>query len=104
MLESSCHEPLICLKNAAEMGRAQSLVAAGVLWLACIYQSQADSFTLDLTTTGRPAFPTWMPERPLAAPKPEAELSFPVVPGPDDDDLALTIVFQEEVGGFLSVY
>jgi hypothetical protein len=26
------------------------------------------------------------------------------VPGPDDDDLALTVVFQEEIGGFLSVY
>jgi hypothetical protein len=86
------------------MGRAQHLVAAGFIWLAYIGESHADSFTLDLTTTGRPAFPTWMPERPLAAPKPEAELSFPVVPGADDDDLAFTVVFQEEVGGFLSVY
>src|SRR5262249_36988012 len=58
----------------------------------------------DLTTTGRPQFPIWMPERPLAAPKPQAELSFPIVPGPDDDDLVLTVVFQEEAGGFLSVY
>jgi hypothetical protein len=64
----------------------------------------ADSFTFDLNTTGRLEFPTWMPERPLAYPKSQAELSFPVVPGADDDDLALTVVFQEEVGGFLSVY
>ena len=86
------------------MGHAQSLVAAGFVWLACIGESRGDSFTLDLTTTGQPQFPIWMPERPLAAPKPQAELSFAVVPGPNDDDLALTVVFQEEVGGFLSVY
>ena len=84
------------------MGCVQNLAA--VVWLACIGESLADSFTLDLTTTGRPAFPTWMPERPLAAPKRQAELSFPVVPDGDDNDLALTVVFQEEVGGFLSVY
>jgi len=91
------------LKNAAEMGRAQSLFAV-FFWLAGIAAAHADSFTLDLSTTGRPEFPNWMPERPLAAPKPQAELSFPVVPGSDDDDLALTVVFQEEAGAFLSVY
>jgi hypothetical protein len=94
---------LLRLKNAAEMGRAQSLFAV-FFWLAGIAAAHADSFTLDLTTTGRPAFPIWMPERPLAAPKSQAELSFPVVPGSDDDDLALTVVFQEEAGAFLSVY
>ncbi|HEV3210143.1 MAG TPA: hypothetical protein VGY91_07745 [Chthoniobacterales bacterium] len=86
------------------MGHAQSLAVAGLVWFACIGESRGDSFTLDLTTTSRPQFPIWMPERPLAAPKHQAELSFAVVPGPDDDDLALTVVFQEEVGGFLSVY
>src|SRR5215471_1460677 len=86
------------------MGHAQSLVAAGLVWLACIGESHADSLTLDLTTTSRPQFPIWMPERPLAAPKPQAELSFTIVSGPDDDDLALTVVFQEETGAFLSVY
>jgi len=86
------------------MGHAQNLVAAGLIGLACIGESRGDSFTLDLTTTSRPQFPVWMPERPLAAPKPQAELSFAVVPGSEDDDLALTVVFQEEVGGFLSVY
>jgi hypothetical protein len=85
------------------MGSAQSLLAAFSL-LAFVGECYADSFTLDLTTTGRPEFPIWMPERPLAAPKPQAELSLPVVPGSDDDDLALTVVFREEVGGFLSVY
>ena len=92
------------LKNAAEMGRAYWLAAAGFIWLTCAVEARGDSFTLDLTTTGRPAFPTWMPERPLAAPKSQAEISFPVVPGADDNDLALTVVFQEEVGAYLSVY
>ncbi len=64
----------------------------------------ADSFTFDLHTTGRLEFPAWMPDRPLAYPKSQAELSFPVVPGADDNDLALTVVFKEEIGGFLSVY
>ena len=85
------------------MGRAQSLFAV-LVWLAGIAAAHADSFTLDLTTTGRPEFPVWMPERPLAAPKAQAELSLPVVPGSDDNDLALTVVFREEAGAFLSVY
>src|SRR5246127_2190428 len=98
-----CKHSLLRLKNAAEMGPAQSLFAF-FFWLAGIAAAHADSFMLDLTTTGRPEFPIWMPERALAAPKSEAELSFPVVPGSDDDDLALTVVFQEEAGAFLSVY
>lgn len=86
------------------MGRAQHLIIVALFWFAHAGECYADSFTLDLTTTGRPSFPVWMPERPLAAPKPQAELSFPVVPGANDDDLALTVVFREEAGGFLSVY
>jgi hypothetical protein len=79
-------------------------VAGGVLCLAAVDHCLADSFTFDLRATGRLEFPSWIPDRPLAVPKAESELSFPVVPGPDDDDLALTVVFQEELGGFLSVY
>ena len=85
------------------MGRAQSLFAV-LFWLAGVAAAHADSFTLDLTTPGRPEFPVWMPERPVAAPKAQAELSLPVVPGSDDDDLALTVVFREESGAYLSVY
>jgi hypothetical protein len=86
------------------MGRAQYFVTIALFFFALAGECCGDSFTLDLTTTGHPTFPVWMPERPLAAPKPQAELSFPVVPGANDDDLALTVVFREEVGGFLSVY
>jgi hypothetical protein len=80
-------------------------VAAGICTVsAAACSCFADSFTFDLHATGRLEFPAWMPDRPLAYPKSQAELSLPVVPGADDDDLALTVVFQEEIGGFLSVY
>jgi hypothetical protein len=80
-------------------------VAAGICTIsAAPLFCFADSFTFDLHATGRLEFPAWIPDRPLAYPKSQAELSLPVVPGPDDDDLALTVVFQEEIGGFLSVY
>jgi hypothetical protein len=86
------------------MNRSHITVAAGILLLTAVDCCLADSFTFDLKATGRLEFPAWIPDRPLAVPESQAELSFPVVPGPDDDDLAVTIVFQEEIGGFLSVY
>jgi hypothetical protein len=86
------------------MNRSHITVAAGILCLGTVGCCLADSFTFDLRATGRLEFPAWIPDRPLAVPKSQAELSFPVVPGSDDDDLALTVVFQEEIGGFLSVY
>jgi hypothetical protein len=86
------------------MNRSHITVAAGILCLGTVGCCLADSFTFDLRATGRLEFPAWIPDRPLAVPKSQAELSFPVVPGSDDDDLAVTVVFQEEIGGFLSVY
>jgi hypothetical protein len=86
------------------MSRSYITVTAGFFFLGAVGCCLADSFTFDLKATGRLEFPVWIPDRPLAAPKSQAELSFPVVPGADDDDLALTVVFQEEMGGFLSVY
>ena len=85
------------------MNRNHLRIAAGIL-LSAVDCCLADSFTFDLKATGRLEFPAWIPDRPLASPKAHSELSFPVVPGPDDNDLALTVVFQEEMGGFLSVY
>src|SRR5258708_32522484 len=45
-----------------------------------------------------------MSDRPVAAAKGRAELSFPVMPSADDNDIALTIVFNEEAGAYLSVF
>ena len=86
------------------MNRSHIAIAAGILSLGVVDYGRADSFTFDLKATGRLEFPAWIPDRPLAHPESQAELSFPVVPGADDDDLAVTVVFQEEIGGFLSVY
>ena len=87
------------------MVRSSLLVFAGISTISATATfCLADSFTFDLSATGRVEFPAWMPDRPLAYPKSQSELSFPVVPGADDNDLALTVVFQEETGGFLSVY
>jgi hypothetical protein len=86
------------------MNRSHIAIAAGILSLGVVDYGRADSFTFDLRATGRLEFPAWIPDRPLAHPESQAELSFPVVPGADDDDLAVTVVFQEEIGGFLSVY
>jgi hypothetical protein len=86
------------------MNRFHITVTAGILCLGAVDCSLADSYTFDLRATGRLEFPAWIPDRPLAFPKSQAELSIPVVPGTDDDDLALTVVFQEETGEYLSVY
>jgi hypothetical protein len=64
----------------------------------------ADSFVFDPTTSSRVDIPEWMADRPVAAPKERAELSFPITPGPEDQDLALTVVFNEEPGAYLSVF
>ena len=64
----------------------------------------ADSFVFDPTTNGRVPLPSWLPDRPVATASNHAELSFQIVPGADDDDLALTVVFVEDMGGYLGVY
>src|SRR5580700_7855699 len=64
----------------------------------------ADSFVFDPTTNGRVPLPSWLSDRPVATASNHAELSFQINPVSDDDDLALTVVFVEDFGGYLSVY
>lgn len=64
----------------------------------------ADTFVFDPTTSSRLDLPVWMSDRPVAVAKDRAELSFPVTPSVEDDDIALTVVFNEEPGAYLSVY
>jgi hypothetical protein len=64
----------------------------------------ADSFVFDPTTNGRVPLPSWLPDRPVAIASNHAELAFHIIPVADDDDLALTVVFVENMGGYLSVY
>ena len=68
------------------MYRSYITVAAGIFYLGAVDCCLADSFTFDLRATGRLEFPAWIPDRPLAYPKSQAELAFPVVPGADDDE------------------
>jgi hypothetical protein len=86
------------------MARSPLPFATAFVLFGVICHCPAESFTFDLKATSRLEFPGWLPERPVAVPKAQAELSFPVVPGSEDDDLAMTVVFQEEFGGYLSVY
>jgi hypothetical protein len=79
-------------------------VLAGLCTLILTLDAQADSFTFDLTATGHLQFPAWMPERPVALPGRRAELSFPVVPIVQDEDLVLTVVFNDLMAGTLSVF
>lgn len=66
--------------------------------------ARADYFNFDPTSTGHVAYPSWVSQRPVATAREHAELSFPIQPVPNDYDLVLTVVFQEELGAFLSVY
>jgi len=76
-----------------------ALAACGVIAVA-----RADYFNFDPTSTGHVTYPSWVPHRPVATAREHAELSFPIQPVPNDYDLVLTVVFQEELGAFLSVY
>jgi hypothetical protein len=66
--------------------------------------ARADYFNFDPTSTGHVTYPSWVPRRPVATAREHAELAFPIQPVPNDYDLVLTVVFQEEFGAFLSVY
>ncbi len=79
------------------------VLAIGFLLFAA-QSLRADSFTFDLNASGHMEFPAWIPERPLALPSKHAQLSFPIVPVAADDDLALTVVFNDLVAGYLSVF
>jgi len=84
--------------------RRCSLIALGSWFLIAPDRGVADTFVFDPITSSRLDLPSWMNDRPLAAAKDRAELSFPVTPGADDNDIALTVVFNEEPGAYLSVF
>jgi hypothetical protein len=84
--------------------RRCSLIAFGSWLLLVPHLATADTFVFDPTTSSRLDIPVWMGDRPVAVAKDRAELSFPVTPGTDDNDMALTVVFNEESGAYLSVF
>ena len=84
--------------------RSRFIPLAVTLAVICGQSVLADSFLFDPTTNGRVPLPSWLPDRPVAIASNHSALSFHIVPIADDDDLALTVVFTEEIGGYLSVY
>lgn len=80
----------------------KSLALFGVLAIG--QTAWADSFLFDPMTNGRVKLPPWIPSRPVAIASNHSELSFDIVPVAEDDDLAVTTVFAEQTGAYLSVY
>lgn len=84
--------------------RRCTLIAFGSWLLVALRPAAAETFVFDPTTSSRVDIPAWMGERPVAVAKDRAELSFPVIPSAEDNDIALTLVFNEEPGAYLSVF
>jgi hypothetical protein len=84
--------------------RRCALIVLGSWLLVALRPAGAETFVFDPTTSSRVDIPAWMGERPVAVARDRAELSFPVKPGPEDNDIALTVVFNEEPGSYLSVF
>jgi hypothetical protein len=80
------------------------LIALSSLLVIVPHRVIADTFVFDPTTSSRVDLPGWMNDRPVAVAKDRAELSFPIMPSAEDDDVALTVVFNEEPGAYLSVF
>jgi hypothetical protein len=84
--------------------RRYLLIPAAITLLTRPNPVFGDAFVFDPTAGSRVDIPVWMGDRPVAAARERAELSFPITPGAEDQDLALTVVFNEEPGAYLSVY
>ncbi len=84
--------------------RCCSLIGFGSWLIIMAHTAIADTFVFDPTTSSRVDLPAWMSDRPVAVAKDRAELSFPVTPSAEDNDIALTVVFNEEAGAYLSVF
>jgi hypothetical protein len=84
--------------------RCCSLIGFGCWLISMVHPASADTFVFDPTTNSRLDLPGWMNDRPVAVPKDRAELSFPVTPSTEDNDVALTVVFNEEPAAYLSVF
>jgi hypothetical protein len=84
--------------------RCCPLIALTSLLVVLPHRATAETFVFDPTTSSRLDLPGWMNDRPVAVAKDRAELSFPIMPNAEDYDLALTVVFNEEPGAYLSVF
>ncbi|MBV8586365.1 MAG: hypothetical protein JO308_08770 [Verrucomicrobia bacterium] len=88
-------------KNGSLMFR---LVLASILSCVGAQLCWADSFVFDPIATSKVVLPAWIPDWPVASVGPRSELAVPIRPGVEDLDLAVTVVFREEIGGYLAVF
>lgn len=90
------------LLRTARMAPRKILFAVTIWGIVAV--ARADFFNFNPTSTGHVTYPSWIPRRPVASAREHAQLSFPIQPVSKDYDLVLTVVFQEELGAYLSVY
>ena len=64
----------------------------------------AEAFLQKLNGAENPTLPNWMEGPPMATPAKYATVSFPIRPPQEEDDLLVTVFFNEQPGGFLRVY
>ena len=62
------------------------------------------SFLQNLDGRESAPLPEWMDGAPMATPAKHATVSFPINPPAAEDDLLVTVFFNEQPGGFLRVY
>ncbi|HEX8371352.1 MAG TPA: hypothetical protein VF585_01110 [Chthoniobacterales bacterium] len=64
----------------------------------------AATYLQNLNGADSAPLPTWMEGPPMATPAKHATVSFPIKPPAAEDDLLVTVFFNEQPGGFLRVY
>ncbi len=73
--------------------------------LAFVATAQAGAtFLQNLNGEKSAPLPQWMDGPPMATPAKHATVSFPINPPKAEDDLVVTVFFNEQPGGFLRVY
>jgi len=64
----------------------------------------AESYLQHFDGSESAPLPAWMPGDPVAKPATYATVSFPILPPEAEEDLILTVFFEDPRGGFLRIY
>ena len=91
------------MNKAVLLRRCSSIALIAWLWAIPHRPQPILLFLIRRRVRGSKSQPGWVIALSRSA-KDRAELSFPLPPGADDEDLALTVVFTEEPGAYLSVF
>jgi len=74
------------------------------VWLLAAGAGQASGTFLQNLQSPSTQLPQWMDGPPMATPAKHATVSFPIDPPKAEEDLLVTVFFNEQPGGFLRVY